>query len=105
MSPPPAWPIGFQTILVRAVLYVLFIGAITQGAYLEALYLPSVRFSELGFTEFTQTLVLATCCARVAVSTMTATAFELSPKFLRPWSAIQLRYHVNMDSCFVCFDA
>lgn len=63
MSSPPPWPIGFQTILVRAVLYVLFIGAIAQGAYLEALYLPSVRFSELGFTEFTQTLVLATCCA------------------------------------------
>lgn len=63
MSSPPPWPIGFRTILVRAVLYVLFIGAITQGAYLEALYLPSVRFSELGFTEFTQTLVLATCCA------------------------------------------
>lgn len=63
MSSPPAWPIGFQTILVRAVLYVLFIGAIAQGAYLEALYLPSVRFSEWGFTEFTQTLVLTTCCA------------------------------------------
>lgn len=63
MSSLPPWPIGFRTILVRAVLYVLFIGAITQGAYLEALYLPSVRFSELGFTEFTQTLVLATCCA------------------------------------------
>lgn len=61
--PPPVWPIGFQTILVRAVLYVLFIGAIAQGAYLEALYLPSVRFSELGFTEITQSLVLATCCA------------------------------------------
>ncbi|BBI52718.1 hypothetical protein HORIV_51390 [Vreelandella olivaria] len=44
MSSPPSWPIGFQTILVRAVLYVLFIGAIAQGAYLEALYLPSVRF-------------------------------------------------------------
>lgn len=63
MSSPPTWPIGFQTILVRAVLYVLFIGAIAQGAYLEALYLPSLRFKELGFTEFTQTLVLATCCA------------------------------------------
>ncbi|AVI64139.1 hypothetical protein [Halomonas sp. GFAJ-1] len=63
MPSPPAWPIGFQTILVRAVLYVLFIGAIAQGAYLEALYLPSVRFSELGFTEITQSLVLATCCA------------------------------------------
>jgi hypothetical protein len=42
---------------------VLLIGAIAQGAYLEALYFPSVRFTELGFTEFTQTLVLATCCA------------------------------------------
>lgn len=63
MPPPPSWPIGFRTILVRAVLYVLFIGAITQGVYLEALYMPSVRFSELGFTEITQTFVLATCCA------------------------------------------
>ncbi|GEN27299.1 hypothetical protein HVA01_09450 [Halovibrio variabilis] len=63
MSAPPPWPIGFKTILVRAVLYVLFIGAIVQGAYLEALYLPSVRFTELGFTELTQTLVLFTCCA------------------------------------------
>ncbi len=63
MSSPRPWPIGFQTLLVRAVLYVLLIGAIAQGAYLEALYLPSVRFTELGFTEFTQTLVLATCCA------------------------------------------
>lgn len=58
----PSWPIGFQAILVRAFLYVLFVGAIAHGAYLEALYLPSVRFSELGFTELTQTLVLATCC-------------------------------------------
>ena len=63
MPSSPAWPIGFQTILVRAVLYVLFIGAIAQGAYLEALYLPNVRFSELGFTELTQTLVLTLCCA------------------------------------------
>ena len=63
MPPTPSWPIGFKDILVRAVLYVLFIGAIAQGAYLEALYLPSVRFSELGFTELTQTIVLFTCCA------------------------------------------
>ncbi|MBT2785123.1 MULTISPECIES: hypothetical protein [unclassified Halomonas] len=62
MSPPPSWPIGFRTLLVRAVLYVLFIAAITQGTYLEALYLSSVRFSEWGFTEFTQTLMLAICC-------------------------------------------
>ncbi len=63
MPPTSSWPIGFKDILVRAVLYVLFIGAIAQGAYLEALYLPSVRFSELGFTELTQTIVLFTCCA------------------------------------------
>lgn len=62
MSPPPAWPIDFRTTLLRATLYVLFIGAIAQGAYLEAIYLPSVRFTELGFTEFTQTVILATCC-------------------------------------------
>lgn len=62
MSAPPL-PIEFKTILVRAVLYVLFIGAIAQGAYLEARYLPSVRFSERGLTELTQTLVLASCCA------------------------------------------
>jgi hypothetical protein len=63
MSTPFSWPIGFKPLFLRAVLYVLFIGAIPQGAYLEALYLPDIRFSELGFTEFTQTLVLATCCA------------------------------------------
>ncbi|QNI04823.1 hypothetical protein HXW73_13340 [Halomonas sp. SH5A2] len=63
MSPPPSWPIGFRAVFLRAVLYVLFIGAIAQGAYLEALYLPSARFSEWGFTEFSQTLVLAICCA------------------------------------------
>lgn len=40
----------------------LFIGGIAQGAYLEAVYLPSVRFTELGFTEFSQTLTLASCC-------------------------------------------
>lgn len=62
MSPPSAWPIDFRTTLLRATLYVLFIGGIAQGAYLEAIYLPSVRFTELGFTEFTQTVILATCC-------------------------------------------
>ncbi|HDZ48550.1 hypothetical protein LCGC14_0037000 [marine sediment metagenome] len=62
MSSPPAWPIDFRTTLLRATLYVLFIGGIAQGAYLEAIYLPSVRFTELGFTEFTQTVILATCC-------------------------------------------
>lgn len=60
--PPAAWPIQFRTTLLRATLYILFIAAIAQGAYLEAIYLPSVRYTELGFTEFTQTVILATCC-------------------------------------------
>ena len=60
--PPPAWPIDFRITLLRATLYVLFIGGIAQGAYYEALYFPSVRFTELGFTEFAQTLTLASCC-------------------------------------------
>lgn len=60
--PPPNWPIDFRITLLRATLYVLFIGGIAQGAYLEAVYLPSVRFTELGFTEFSQTLTLASCC-------------------------------------------
>ncbi|KPQ26146.1 MAG: hypothetical protein HLUCCA13_00210 [Halomonas sp. HL-48] len=59
---PRAWPLGFRTTLIKAILYVLGIGAIAQGAFLEALYLPEVRFSELGFTELTQTLTLAVSC-------------------------------------------
>jgi hypothetical protein len=39
-----------------------FVAGIAQGGYFEALYLPDVRYTELGFTEFTQTLVLASCC-------------------------------------------
>ncbi|SER79876.1 hypothetical protein SAMN04487958_10353 [Vreelandella subterranea] len=59
---PPAWPLGFRSTLVKAVIYLLVIGAIAQGAYLEALYLPEVRFTELGFTELTQSLVLGLSC-------------------------------------------
>lgn len=59
---PPQWPISFGYALLRATLYVLFIAGIAQGGYFEALYFPNVRYSELGFTEFTQTLVLASCC-------------------------------------------
>ena len=59
---PPSWPIDFRTALLRATLYILFIGGIAQGAYLEALYLPSVRYTELGFTELTQTFILISCC-------------------------------------------
>jgi len=39
-----------------------FVAGIAQGGYFEALYLPDVRYTELGFTEFAQTLVLASCC-------------------------------------------
>ncbi|WP_434986487.1 hypothetical protein [Vreelandella zhaodongensis] len=59
----PQWPISFGSALLRATLYVLFIAGIAQGGYLEAIYLPGVRYSELGFTELTQTVVLACCCA------------------------------------------
>ncbi|MFI0472060.1 hypothetical protein ACGLWX_04955 [Halomonas sp. HMF6819] len=60
--PPPNWSINFKTSLMRAILYVLFIGAIAQGSYLEALYMPELRFSEYGFTELAQTAVLASAC-------------------------------------------
>ncbi len=63
MPSSPPWAISFRTALLRATLYILAIGGIAQGVYLEALYLPEVRYTELGFTEFTQTLVLASCCA------------------------------------------
>ncbi|MCL7929493.1 hypothetical protein [Halomonas llamarensis] len=58
----PTWQIAFRSLFVRTVIYTLLIGLIAQGAYWEAKYLPAVRFSELGFTEFMQTLVLATAC-------------------------------------------
>ncbi|WP_240454105.1 hypothetical protein [Halomonas sp. NO4] len=58
-SPDPGWPIGFGATCLRAVLYILFIAALAQGVYWEALYLPEARFSERGFTELAQTGVLA----------------------------------------------
>ncbi|MCS2609701.1 hypothetical protein [Halomonas dongshanensis] len=61
MPQPPAWPIDIRSIALRATLYILFIGAITQGTYLEAVYMPEVRFSEYGFSEPMQTLILASC--------------------------------------------
>ena len=69
MSPSPPWAISFRTALLRATLYTLAIGGIAQGGYLEVLYLPEVRYTELGFTEFTQTLVLASCCALLIYGT------------------------------------
>lgn len=56
--PEQNWPIGFGATCMRAILYILFIAALTQGVYYEALYLPEARFSERGFTELAQTTVL-----------------------------------------------
>ncbi|WP_300273299.1 hypothetical protein [Halomonas sp.] len=65
MSPPPpaSWPIGFGATCLRATLYILLVGALAQGAYLEALHFPDARFSERGFTELAQTGLLATASA------------------------------------------
>ncbi|MCE8013896.1 hypothetical protein HOP54_07150 [Halomonas daqingensis] len=57
------WPIGFTATCLRAALYILLIAALAQGAYLEALYFPEVRFSEHGFTELAQSAVLLTASA------------------------------------------
>lgn len=63
MNTPLFWPIGFKSIIARGALYALFMGAIAHVAYIEALHLPNTRFTEFGFTEFSQTLVLVVCCA------------------------------------------
>ncbi|WP_416139753.1 hypothetical protein ACM26W_05020 [Halomonas sp. HK25] len=59
-TPPPGqpWPIGFTATCIRAGLYILFIAGLAQGAYIEALHYPEVRFSEYGFTELAQSAVL-----------------------------------------------
>ncbi|MFO7647646.1 hypothetical protein [Halomonas sp. 3H] len=54
------WPISFRATCIRATLYILFIAALAQGVYVEALHFPEVRFSESGFTELTQSLLLLT---------------------------------------------
>lgn len=60
LSPQPTAPIGFGATCLRATLYILLIAALLQGIYYEALYLPTRRsFSELGFTELCQSMVLA----------------------------------------------
>lgn len=59
-TPPP---LPFRQLCLRATLYVLFIAALAQGVYFEALHLPDVRFSEYGFTELAQSALLATAAA------------------------------------------
>lgn len=60
--PPPGqpWPIGFTATCLRATFYILLIAGLAQGAYIEALHFPEVRFSEYGFTELAQSAVLLT---------------------------------------------
>ncbi|MBS9404734.1 hypothetical protein KG088_13920 [Halomonas sp. TRM85114] len=58
-----SWPIGFGATCLRALLYILLIAGVMQGVYHEALQQPEVRFSERGFTELTQSVVLLTASA------------------------------------------
>lgn len=65
-STPPdrsGGPISFGATFLRATLYILLIAALMQGVYYEAEYLPEVRFTEYGFTELTQTVILASSSA------------------------------------------
>lgn len=61
--PGPNWPIGFGATCLRALLYILLIAALAQGAYLEALHFPEARFSERGFTELAESGLLAIAAA------------------------------------------
>ncbi|MDI5986777.1 hypothetical protein QLQ85_18475 [Halomonas sp. M4R5S39] len=60
LPPGQPWPIGFAATCLRATLYILFIAALAQGAYLEALHFHGVRFTERGFTELAQSALLLT---------------------------------------------
>lgn len=62
-SPHDRDAISFRSTCVRSLLYILLIGGITQGVYLEALYLSEVRFSEYGFTELLEIALLVTTAA------------------------------------------
>lgn len=59
-TPPP---LHLRQLCLRATLYILFIAALAQGVYFEALHFPDVRFSEYGFTELAQSALLATAAA------------------------------------------
>ncbi|MHB0776382.1 hypothetical protein [Halomonas sp. WWR20] len=55
---PPGGGISFKASCLRAALYILFIVALMQGVYNEAGNPIAVRFSERGFTEYMQSLLL-----------------------------------------------
>ncbi|MDN3557266.1 hypothetical protein [Halomonas maura] len=60
-SPPDR--IGFPALCLRGLAYILLVGALMQGVLHEALGLTSEQFSEIGFTELTQSLLLAIATA------------------------------------------
>lgn len=50
--------ISFRATCLRASLYILFVVALMQGVYYEARHFPETRFTEIGFTELTETALL-----------------------------------------------
>lgn len=50
--------ISFRATCLRALAYLLIIAALMEGVMREALRLPGVQFSESGFTEITQSVLL-----------------------------------------------
>lgn len=50
--------ISFKAICLRGALYILFVGALMQGVYYEGVALIDSRFSERGFTEVMQSVLL-----------------------------------------------
>lgn len=55
--------IGFKATCLRATLYILTIGVLMQGVYYEGVHLTGIRFSEQGFTEHMQSVLLGLCSA------------------------------------------
>lgn len=56
---PDHYIIGFRAACLRALVYILAVGALMQGVYYEALHLPGSRFAEASFTELAQSMLLA----------------------------------------------
>ncbi len=62
-STTPPDRIGFPALCLRGLAYILLVGALMQGVLHEALGLTSEQFTEIGFTELTQSLLLAIATA------------------------------------------
>ncbi|SFU83297.1 hypothetical protein [Halomonas korlensis] len=75
-TPGQSWPIGFGATCLRALLYILLVAGMMQGVYYEALQQPEIRFSERGFTELTQSVVLLSASALLLY---TRQAFKILP--------------------------